>query len=105
MLLATGYTNSYHTPLLPSPIAINSSPPSSGNNWIIVHEVGDEACLLRCISRNALGHAEQHGTVRVDILQYIEQHLHDTLPNSELFFHEAIPVAIEPVQTLGSPPA
>ncbi|CAN0539421.1 unnamed protein product, partial [Laminaria digitata] len=71
--------------------------------WTIVNEVGDGACLLRCISRKVLGDPEQHSTIRVNILQYMEQHLHDPLPNSELSFHDAISfgIGIEPVQTLG----
>ena len=92
----------------PPPLLPPSPPPSppTGNNWTIINEIGDGACLFRCISRKVLGDPEQHSTVRVSTLQYIEQHLHDPLPNAELSFHDAISVGIgiEPVQTLGAPP-
>ena len=89
-------------PLPPPP----PPPPPSNNNWTIVNEVGDGACLLRCIARKVFDDPERHLTVRENILQYIAQHLHDPLNNSGLSFHDAIffGVGIEPVQILNAPP-
>ena len=99
IVAATG-NNLPPRPSLPPP----RPPPSM--NWTIIDEIGDGACLLRCISRKVFGNPEQHYSVRVSILQYMNEHLHVTLPNSELSFHDAISVGIgiEPVQILGCPP-
>ena len=72
----------------------------------MVNELGNEACLLRCISRKVFGNPEQHATIRANILQYIQEHLHDKLPNAKLSFHDAISfgIGIEPVQILNAPP-
>ena len=88
-------------PLPPPP----PSPPPSNYNWTIVNEVGDGACLLRCIARKFFGDPERHLTVRENILQYSAQHLHDPLNNPGLSFHDAISfgVGIEPVQILNAP--
>ena len=83
-----------------------SPPPPPGNPWIIVNELGDGACLLRCISRKDFGDPEQHATIRANILQYLRDHLHDTHRNEELSFHDAIyfGIGIEHVQILNAPP-
>ena len=83
-----------------------SPPPPPGNPWTVVNELGDAASLLRCISRKGFGNPEQHATIRAKILQYIQDHLHDILPNAELSFHDAISFGrgIEPVQILNVPP-
>ena len=81
-----------------------SPPPPPGNPWTIVSELGDGACRLGCISRKVVGNLEQHATIRANIVQYIQDHLHDTLPNAELSFHNAISfgIGIEPVQYITS---
>ena len=91
---------------LPPHPSLPLAPPPSSINWTIVDEIGDGACLLQCISRKVFGDPEQHYSVRVSILQYINEHLHVTLPNSDLFFHDAssVGIGIEPVQILGCPP-
>lgn len=99
---ATGIAIPPPPPPLPSPPL---PPPSGNDNWTIVNEIGDGACPLRCISRKVMGNPEQHNIIRANILEYIQQHLHDALPNAEFSFQEAISagIGIEPVQALGVP--
>ena len=97
---ATGNSIPPHPPLLPpqrpapppSPLPPPPPPPPPSNyNWTIVNEVGDGACLLRCIARKVFGDPERHVNIRENILQYITQHLHDPLNNSGLSSHDDIP--------------
>ena len=81
-------------------------PPPSNYNWTIVNEVGDGACLLRCIARKVFHYPGRHFTVRENILQHIAQRLHNPFNNSGFSFDDAISfgVGIEPVQILNAPP-
>lgn len=82
---ATG--NAFQPPpvVLPPPL-----PPAAGNNWTLVDEIGDGACLFRFISRRVLGDPEHHPSVRASILQYIQQDLHEPLFNTGLSSYNVI---------------
>lgn len=83
----------------------NALPPPPGS-WEVINEIGDGACLLRCIARRVLNNANMHTIVRSQILQHISDHLHDPIPGSGgLTMHTAISAGInsEHLRTAGCP--
>ena len=50
--------------------------------WHIIPEIGDGACLLRCVSRTIHNTPDMHEFIRADILNHISQNLHNPIPGS-----------------------
>lgn len=89
----------------------NSSNGSSNSNnqgqWNIIPEIGDGACLLRCISRRVHNTPDLHNAIRTDILAHISQNLHTIVPNSgnnTLYDSISAGINIENLQVAGHPP-
>ena len=75
--------------------------------WAIIPEIGDGACLLRCISRNVYNTPEMHDMVRAQIMTHISNNLHNPIPGTGgQTYHQSIAVGInqEQVQVAGSAP-
>lgn len=49
----------------------------------VVDEIGDGACLIRCIARRVFNDPGLHFQARQQLLQHISTHLHDVVPGSE----------------------
>ena len=76
--------------------------------WSIIPEIGDGACLLRCVSRRVHNTPDLHRVIRADIITHISKKLHTFIPGSGFStFHYSISAGlnIELVQVAGSPPA
>ena len=57
-----------------------SSSDDNSNKWTIVNEIGDGACLFRCIARKVHGDPDLHFITRQQIQQHIRDHLYDPIP-------------------------
>ena len=84
----------------------SASSNSQVSSWRIVNEIGDGACLLRCIARRVFNNPEQHFLVRTQLLQHISTNLHHIIPGSgNNSFYQSIAAGInnEFIQIHGSP--
>ena len=75
--------------------------------WSIIPEIGDGACLLRCISRSVYNTPDMHDIVRQDIINHITNNLHNPVPGTGgQTYHQSIAVGVhqEQVQVAGSAP-
>ena len=74
----------------------NDQDNNSGNNnnsgqWSIIPEIGDGACLLRCISRRVHNNPALHHIVRAHIIAHITTNLYTVIPGSGFnTFHDSI---------------
>lgn len=88
----------------------SNSTNNNGNNnnhqWTLINEIGDGACLLRCLSRHLHGTPNNHNTLRQTIINLISDNLH-TQFSDEHTFAAAITSGInnnDEILTCGSPP-
>ena len=83
----------------------NTDNNTDNNNWFVVNEVGDGACLLRCMARKVHGDPDKHFVTRQQILQHIRDHLHDPIPLFGMSFDHVISGGIlsESVAARGQP--
>ena len=75
-------------------------------SWSIVNEIGDGACLQRCVARHVFNNHLFHFIVRQQVLNPTSQHMHDIIPGSgRNAFHQAITTGIneEYIKISGSP--
>ena len=90
----------------------NDQDNNSGNNdnsgqWSIIPEIGDGACLLRCISRRVHNNPALHHIVRAHIIAHITTNLYTVIPGSGFnTFHDSILAGAnqELVEVAGSQP-
>ena len=80
----------------------NSSHDNS-NEWTIVNEIGDGACLFRCIARKVHGDPDSHFITRQKIQQHIRDHLYDPIPLFDISSNDIISGGLQSnsVATLG----
>ena len=75
-------------------------------SWSIVNEIGDGACLLRCIARHVFNNPLFHFIVRHQRLNHMSQHMYDNTPGSgRNTFHQTITTGVneEYITISGSP--
>ena len=69
----------------------NNSSANSHAYWSIVNEVGDGACLLKCIARHVFDNSLLHFIGRHQLLAHMSEHMHDVVPGSGgNTFHQVI---------------
>ena len=65
-----------------SALSNNSSGLNCFRSWSIVNEIGNGACLLRCIARHVFNNPLFHFSVRHQRLSHMSRHMHDIIPGS-----------------------
>ena len=65
-----------------SALSNNSSGLNCFRSWSIVNEIGDGACLLRCIAHHVVDNPLFHFIVRHQLINRMSQHMHDIIPGS-----------------------
>ena len=73
----------------------NNSSANSHAYWSIVNEVGDGACLLKCIARHVFDNSLLPFIVRHQLLAHMSERMHDAVPGSGgSALHQVIPSGI-----------